>query len=84
MRNSSWIENISLIQKKNLSRLWKSLKIILRFFRATYEREQIKKLTIWLKVISEYSWMVQKLTYYLWAGRFRPFTVIIRILTSSF
>ena len=84
MRNSSWIENISLIQKKNLSKLWKSLKIILRFVRATYEREQIKKLTIWLKVISEYSLRVQQLTYYLWAGRFRPFTVIIRILTSSF
>ena len=65
MRNSSWIENISLIQKKNLSRLWKSLKIILRFFRATYEREQIKKLTIWLKVISStHEWFNSWLTIY--------------------
>ena len=34
-------------------------KMVLRFLRATYEREQIKKLTIWLQVISEYSLMVQ-------------------------
>ena len=47
------------IQKKNLSKLWKSLKMVLRFLRATYEREQIKKLTISLQVISEYSLMVQ-------------------------
>ena len=33
--------------------------MVLRFLRATYEREQIKKLTISLQVISEYSLMVQ-------------------------
>ena len=48
-----------IFRRKNLSKLWKSLKMVLRFLRATYEREQIKKLTIWLQVISEYSLMVQ-------------------------
>ena len=45
---------------KRLTNVFLNLSVFMfRYPRATYEREEINKLTIWLQVISEYSLMVQ-------------------------
>ena len=49
------ILHVSGIFRKKISRLWKSLKMVLRFPRATYEREEIKKVD---HLITSYIWVL--------------------------